>query len=145
MSPVVGKSRPLTFALRAVAICSALVVLGCDPPSEPAAQNTAPQPSAFVGHAWTRADEAAPRGTLFIFLPDGTLLQDSCFETHRLSRWTSLADGTLRWEEDGAAITATVVEATDDAFVLRLDLVGGAEERRFVRAAVPYVCPDFPR
>ena len=132
----------MTFRRRLVAIGWVLALFGCTRPSAPVAQGTAP---AFVGHAWTLAGDSAPRGALWIFLPDGTLLQDSCFETHRLSRWTSGADGALRWEEDGAEIRATVVEATDDAFALRLDLVGGAQVRRFVRAAVPYVCPDFPR
>jgi hypothetical protein len=98
-----------------------------------------------VDHAWTRADDAAPRGSLWIFLADGTLLQDSCFETHRLSRWTSVGDATVRWEEDGAEIRATIERATDDDLVLRLHLVGGEEERRFVRAPVPDVCPDLPR
>ncbi|HZF30313.1 MAG TPA: hypothetical protein VE907_14440 [Gammaproteobacteria bacterium] len=135
----------MTLRRRLVAICSALVVFGCARPSEPVTQGTAPAAPAFVGHAWTLADDSAPRGALWIFLPDGTLLQDSCFETHRLSHWTSGPDGALRWEEDGVEIRATVVAATDDAFALRLDLVGGAEERRFVRAAVPYVCADFPR
>jgi hypothetical protein len=98
-----------------------------------------------VDHAWTRADDAAPRGSLWIFLSDGTLLQDSCFETHRLSRWTSVGDGTVRWDEDGAEIRATIERATDDSLVLRLHLVGGDEERRFVRAPAPDVCPDLPR
>ena len=135
----------MTPRRRLVAIGSALALFDCTRPSAPVAQGTPPAAPAFVGHAWTLADESAPRGALWIFLPDGTLLQDSCFETHRLSRWTSGADGALRWEEDGAEIRATVLAATDDAFALRLNLVGGAEERRFVRAAVPYVCPDFPR
>jgi hypothetical protein len=64
----------LTLRRRLVAICSALAVFGCTRPSEPAAQGAARAAPAFVGHAWTLADDSAPRGTLWIFLPDGTPL-----------------------------------------------------------------------
>ena len=99
----------------------------------------------FTNHAWTLADDTAPRGSLWVFLADGTLLQDSCFETYRLSRWSSVGDGRLRWDEDGLEIRATIENAAADSLVLRLHLVGGDERRRFVRAPVPYVCPDLPR
>ncbi|HET8695935.1 MAG TPA: hypothetical protein VFO94_00530 [Gammaproteobacteria bacterium] len=119
-----------------------LAVAGCERAPEVTPAGGA---ASFVDHAWTRADDAAPRGSLWIFLADGTLLQDSCFETQRLSRWTSAGDGALRWEEDGVEIRATVETAAEDRLVLRLHLVGGDEERRFERAPVPYVCPDLPR
>ena len=125
-----------------LAICVAAAA-GCERAAEPPA-GAGLEPS-FVDHAWTRSDDSAPVGSLWIFLSDGTLLQDSCFETHRLSRWTSDAGGAIRWSEDGAEIRATIERVTDQSLALRLDLVGGAEERRFVRAPSPYVCADFPR
>jgi hypothetical protein len=62
-----------------------------------------------------------------------------------LSKWAADAPDTLRWQEDTAGITATVVALTQGELTLRLDLVGGPETVRYQAAAVPYVCPDLPR
>jgi hypothetical protein len=101
--------------------------------------------AALVNRIWNRAGAAAPLGSFVLFLEGGTLVQDSCWETYRLSRWTLEAGDTLRWNEDGADIGATVVDVGERSLVLRLQLVGGTEERRYVAAAAPYVCPDLPR
>jgi hypothetical protein len=116
-------------------------IAGCDRAEAPLEES-----ALLVDRAWTSADPAAPLGVLRIFLSDGTLVQDSCFETHRLSRWSASADGrTLRWNEDGADIRADVAELTPQTLVLQLQLVDGVREQRYVAAAVPYVCPDAPR
>ncbi|HKH46489.1 MAG TPA: hypothetical protein VKM72_17645 [Thermoanaerobaculia bacterium] len=80
-----------------------------------------------------------------VFLADGTLVMDSCWETYRLAKWRTLPDGAIAWEEDGAEIQAHVVEASETVLVLRLALVGGPTEERYRKAEVPYVCPDMPR
>ena len=54
------------------------------PPTAPAVQ------PGFVGKVWVSPDASAPRGTLRIFLSDGTLVIDSCWETYRLARWEPL-------------------------------------------------------
>jgi hypothetical protein len=41
----------------------------------------------FVGKTWMSSDSSAAPGTIRIFLPDGTLVMDSCGETYRLARW----------------------------------------------------------
>jgi hypothetical protein len=79
-----------------------------------------------------------------IFLSDGTLISDSCFETYRLSSWR-LAGDQLAWSEDGIEIRARVVSVDADALMLGMMLSGGEEQQRFTAAAVPYVCPDMPR
>jgi hypothetical protein len=99
----------------------------------------------LVNRVWTQPDSADLPGVMRIFLADGTLVQDSCWETHRLSLWRMELGGALVWDEDGATIKADVVSLSEDELVLRLHLVGGAEEQRYVAAPVPYVCPDVRR
>jgi hypothetical protein len=61
------------------------------------------QPS-FVGKAWMSTDPSAASGTLRIFLPDGTLVMDSCGETYRLARWRAIDERRIEWQEDSARI-----------------------------------------
>ena len=42
-----------------------------------------------------------------IFLPDRTLMQDSCFETFRLSKWGA-AGNLIRWQEDTLPVEAEI-------------------------------------
>ena len=67
--------------------------------------------SAITNRVWLRTSPDPPLGSMLIFLSDGTLVQDSCWETYRLSRWREDGRGTLRWQEDTAEIEATVVDA----------------------------------
>jgi hypothetical protein len=102
----------------------------------------------LVNRVWARSEESAGAelpGRIQVFLSNGTLLSDSCWETHRLSEWSREPPGGLRWVEDGAEIRADVVALSESELVLRLDLVSGPEDQRFVPAPVPYVCPDMPR
>jgi len=100
--------------------------------------------AALTDRVWLRADTAAP-GAIQVFLGNGTLISDSCFETYRLSQWRREQDGAIAWSEDGAEIRATVVRVDDDELALRLELPSGAQEQRFRAATIPYVCPDMPR
>jgi hypothetical protein len=79
-----------------------------------------------------------------IFLSDGTLISDSCFETYRLSSWWLDGDH-LAWTEDGIDIRARVVSVDADALTIGVMLRGREELQRFSAATVPYVCPDMPR
>jgi hypothetical protein len=98
-----------------------------------------------IDRVWVRADETGLPGVMRIFLSDGTLVSDSCWETYRLSSWQMRPSGILLWREDEADIKAEIVESTDTALVLRLLLVDGEKLERYEAAAVPYVCPDIPR
>jgi hypothetical protein len=95
---------------------------------------------------WVRADagEDLP-GPMHIFLSDGTMVSDSCWETYRLSEWKTVDDRNLSWNEDGIDITAEILSMSHNELVLSLKLGGGAEEQRFVQSDVPYVCPDMPK
>lgn len=122
----------------------ALTLAGCqhEPPAD-----TAPteETSALVDRAWTRTDSTELPGILRIFLSDGTLMMDSCWETYRLSRWRKESDTTLVWQEDASEIRAEIVALSEEELVLRLELRGGSEEQRYRPARVPYLCPDMPR
>ncbi len=107
-------------------------------------QDTTRQPQ-FVGKAWLSTDAGASPGTLRIFLPDGTLLMDSCGETYRMARWRAIDERRLEWTEDTARIETQITVLTDDELQLRLLLVGGVKNETYRLAKVPYVCPDLPR
>lgn len=100
--------------------------------------------SGLVDRVWTKADGDLP-GVMKIFLSDGTLVQDSCWETHRLSPWELTSDTALKWNEDGMDINADIVSLTDAELVLSLKLGSDAVEEKYVTATVPYVCPDVPK
>jgi hypothetical protein len=103
-----------------------------------------PVRKALTNRVWVRTDTELP-GSIRIFLSDGTLVSDSCWETHRLSPWQMTSDTALSWNEDGMEIAAEIVEITQTDLVLRLALAGGqSAEERYAAAGVPYVCPDMP-
>ena len=95
----------------------------------------------FVGRVWASTDRAASPGTVRIFLPDGTLVMDSCGEGYRLARW-SLRAGRLAWQEDTARIEADIVRATSNALHLRLHLVRELKDEHYRPSSIPYVCPE---
>jgi hypothetical protein len=99
----------------------------------------------LTNRVWVRAGDDQLPGIIKIFLSDGTLVQDSCWETHRLSAWQQPAAGQLSWSEDGVEIKADIVTLTADELVLSLRLKGGDVEERYQPAAVPSVCPDMPK
>ncbi len=100
----------------------------------------------LTNRVWVKSgDEAALPGAIKIFLSDGTLVQDSCWETHRLSAWQQTAAHEVTWNEDGMDIKADIVTLTADELVLSLKLKGGDVEERYAPAPVPYLCPDMPK
>ena len=141
----------MTFALFALAACS-------KPPAPAAATPAAPpssedlstagdelgQPSdpRFIGKIWVSTSPGHARGSLLIFLPDRSLLMDSCFETYRISQWGAEGDR-IRWIEDSIPIEATLSLPREDE--LRLQVSGQDNVQSFVSATVPFVCPDMPK
>jgi hypothetical protein len=111
---------------------------------QPAHETTRPA-SAFIGKVWISTDASAAHGTLRIFLPDGTLVMDSCSETYRLARWKATGEHKLEWEEDTARIEAEIIDLPDEHLRLRLRLAGGFKDETYRLAQVPFVCPDTPR
>lgn len=100
----------------------------------------------LTNRVWVKTgDETALPGVIKIFLSDGTLVQDSCWETHRLSAWQMTSAKSLTWTEDGAEIKADIVTLTADELVLSLQLKGGAVEEHYTPSPVPATCPDIPK
>lgn len=86
----------------------------------------------FTDRVWARSGDSTFSGTMKIFLSDGTLVQDSCWETHRLSPWTFTSAGSLRWDEDGRQIEASIVALADTELVLSIN---GSREHYTATAA----------
>ena len=127
-------------------VLASAMLFGCAAPArdDPQPRETPGGPD-FVDRVWVSTEAASAPGTLRIFLRDGTLVMDSCWETYRLARWRRLDDQRIEWSEDGARIVARVTQLTHEAFHLRLELRGGAKDEAYRPAAVPTVCPDMPR
>ncbi|AEQ51941.1 hypothetical protein SAMN05428936_1014 [Pelagibacterium halotolerans] len=96
---------------------------------------------------WVQSEQdAGLPGSMVVFLSEGTMLQDSCWETYRLSNWQMTGEESLSWQEDTMTIEADIVELNEAELVLALHLVGGEiVEKRYAASPVPYVCPDMPR
>jgi hypothetical protein len=90
-------------------------------------------------------DSSAAPGTFRIFLPNGTRVMDSCWETYRLAPWRTIGDRRIEWTEDTARIEAEIAQLTDERLQLRLQLKGEVKEENYRPASVPTVCPDMPR
>jgi hypothetical protein len=115
-------------------------------PLLPAAGATAerddPTNPAFVGRVWRATTRGVPLGSIIVFLPDRTLLMDSCFETYRVSKW-GVAGDHIRWIEDTIPIEADVVTPSPNELTLRI--AGADREQTYVAMTDPYTCPDMPR
>lgn len=100
----------------------------------------------LLNRVWVKQGEASTMpGIMHIFLADGTMVSDSCWETYRLSNWQQVSDTKITWDEDGMTISADIASLSTDELVLNLNLVGGVEEQRFSPATVPSVCPDMKK
>jgi hypothetical protein len=114
------------------------------PVAEAAAQDERGEPAdpAFIGRVWLSTTPGSPRGSIMIFLPDRTLVQDSCFETFRLSRWGA-SGNLIRWIEDTLPVEAEIMLPGKDQMILRVR--GVDRQQSFEAASPPYLCPDMPR
>ncbi|WP_416670479.1 hypothetical protein [Egbenema bharatensis] len=99
----------------------------------------------------TEATTEPAFGSLYVFLPNGTLLSTSCGETYRIATWLvpdrEIPD-VLEVTEDGeVAYRAEFLELTSTTLRLRQDLVRSGEtvEVTFTAVEEEFVCPDLPR
>lgn len=143
-------TKTALFALLAAwgvgGVCIAPPALAEDTAATEASDGDAsPAKRSFTNRVWVKADADGLPGVMRIFLSDGTLVQDSCWETHRLSEWKMTSPTTVTWNEDGADIAAEIVSVSGDNLVLSVKLGKDAVEERYTAADVPYVCPDMPK
>lgn len=139
----------LSGVLFGLSACSKPPAPAATAPPPPAADSSAstdelgqPADSRFIGKIWVSTSPGHARGSLLIFLPDRSLLMDSCFETYRISQWGAEGDR-IRWIEDSIPIEATL--SLPNADELRLQIAGQENVQSYVSATVPYVCPDMPK
>ena len=77
-----------------------------------------------------------------IFLPDRTLLMDSCFETFRVSKW-GVAGNHIRWLEDTIPIEAEVITPGPNELTLRI--AGQDRDQTYIAMTDAWTCPDMPK
>ena len=106
----------------------------------------------LFSHIWqiTKAPSKPAPGSLYIFLPNGTMLQTSCVETYRIARWTidQKSPSMLRVVEDRQlAFRAEITALTGTTLHLRQHLAHGGETRDLTLQAVEqeFVCPALPK
>lgn len=117
-------------------------------PPPAAATTRAAQPSPLVSKVWRQVSPAdAPLATLYIFLPDGTLVQTSCTEVYRLSTWRADGDRSVVITEEPSPPYAAEFEAEGDRRLrLRFKLGGEWQPWKTLEVAqTPFVCPDLRR
>lgn len=137
--------RQITIA---AAFSSALMIAAPAFPQQAEAMTSAPMIGASLTEKfWVQSeDDAGLPGAMVLFLSEGTMLQDSCWETYRLSNWQMTGEDSLSWQEDTMTIEADIVELNEAELVLALHLVDGeVVEKRYTVAPVPFLCPDMPR
>ena len=115
---------------------------GATPAAVSASQRDEPPNKDFIGRVWIATTPGVPRGSMLIFLPDRSLVMDSCFETYRISQW-GVAGDNIRWLEDTIPIEAKVTLHRRNEMTLQI--VGQDRAQTYVAASVPYLCPDLPR
>ena len=99
---------------------------------------------------WQFSAGEHPAGAMYIFLPNGTLLETSCVETYRIATWAADKSNPkiLRITEDGRlAFTATITSLSDTRLELQQTLAHGGEKHTLTLKAVnsEFVCPDLNR
>ena len=98
----------------------------------------------------TKAPATPPSDSIYVFLPNGTLLEGSCTETYRIATWTvdKASPPELRLVGDKQlAFTANITELSDSTLRLEKYLARSKEKEDVTYAAVDgkFVCPDLPK
>lgn len=118
--------------------------------ASPPAPNGKTNLTQLFSRVWrvTKSPSQPAPGSIYVFLPNGTLLQTSCSETYRIATWTinKAAPRVLRVTEDGRlAYTATIAQLTDTTLQLQRTLISNNEKQTITLTAVQkeFVCPDL--
>ena len=97
----------------------------------------------FVGTIWVSTTSGHARGSILVFLPNRTVLRDSCFETFRVSKWGIISPTRIRWIEDTIPIEAEYSQPSRNELIF--EPVGTGRRETYVSISAPYVCPDMPK
>ncbi|HMD20498.1 MAG TPA: hypothetical protein VKH40_09260 [Alloacidobacterium sp.] len=111
-------------------------VLGVPMWAQDASQAASKPPMALLfKNVWriTKADRQPFQGSIYIFLPNGTLLETSCGEPYRIALWSrdSQDPSTLRITEDQRVVaTWKITELTSATLRLEKKLPRSEESRK---------------
>jgi hypothetical protein len=134
---------------RFLVLCLLPVLCACESETPaPAATSTttsADEPAlpSFVGTIWVSTTSGHARGSILVFLPNRTVLRDSCFETFRVSKWGIISPTRIRWIEDTIPIEAEYSQPSRNELIF--EPVGTGRRETYVSISAPYVCPEMPR
>lgn len=90
-------------------------------------------------------------GSIYVFLPNGTVLATSCGEPYRIATWLipdRQTPNVLAVTEDGeVAYTAEILALTSMMLRMQQNLVRTGEQQEITLTAIEeeFVCPDLPR
>lgn len=130
-----------------VAAMGLVLIAGCGGKPAPVVQPVAAEGDAslpaFVGKVWVSVTPGHARGSILVFLPNKTVLRDSCWESFRVAQWGIISDSRIRWIEDTIPIEAEFSQPSANELELRP--VGTNIREDYVAISVPYVCPPMPR
>jgi len=147
-----GLARACSLIGCSFVLCT--VLDGCSKPASnsekegPKQTATASPATELSKHIW-RVEQPASGfvGTIYIFVPDGTLLETSCKETYRIAKWSAdpNSPGAIQVVEDGQpAFIGTIVDAGPPAMRLQRRLRHGeTDELKLSAVAGEFVCPDL--
>lgn len=95
-----------------------------------------------------QAPETPPKGAMWVFFRNGTMLETSCVETYRVAIWSADPKNPRRLrvtEDRRPAFTADIVELSDSTLRLQQKLTGQSEVREITLSGVEgeTVCPDL--
>jgi len=98
-------------------------------------------------HVWELHSPAGrPPRSIYVFLPDGSLLMSSCVETYRIASWMLNDAGQVEIREDAQTrYLATITELTEATLKLKLNLISEEIELGFRKTEPQTVCPDLRR
>lgn len=133
---MVHRVTKLTLAVvlsLAAGACSSGAASAQAPSVAPAAAPAIASPS-FINKVWRVSESSAvARGTLYVFLSDGTLLITSEHSKPALGTWR-YAGGVLTMVEESIPYKVDILNLSANEFRIRSNNPGGAVEIRMVRA-----------
>jgi len=135
------------------------VLTGCSQPKtqSPAVYTKTVQANLDLRHLFSRAWRVSPSaygqasGAIYVFLPNGTLLETSCVETYRVATWAADAANPMKLEiqEDNRPAFAATFSAADDntMHMTQALMLGQREVKEITLTGIEkeFVCPDLKR
>src|SRR5690349_15710365 len=83
-----------------VGACTALPASAQESETAAESAETGEDTNPLLNRVWSQPEATSGLpGTMHIFLADGTMVSDSCWETYRLSKWQQVSETEMSWDE----------------------------------------------